>query len=287
VTVSGATKEPEAGSVEVIPQRSALGAEVRGVDLRQALDEARFAEIRAALAEHKVLFFRGQEISPEQQVAFSRRFGPLERPPLSHFALESNPDIVLISNIEENGVHIGIHDAGTAWHADSSYMEAPSSASLLYAKEVPRDELGPLGDTMFVPTDIVDTLTAETQRKLEGLKAVHRMDRGKMKSPDEKPPQAVHPVVITHPATHRKCLFVNEGRTIGFLGMGEAEGRMLLADLLSRIMRPERSYRHRWQAGDLLVWDNLATQHFAIHDYSWPQQKRLMYRTTVQGRSFS
>jgi len=270
--------------IEVVPTGAALGAEIRGVDLSRPLSEAVFRQIAEASAEHAVIFFRDQVITPEDQIAFSKRFGELELLIFSRFTLKDHPAVLLISNVQEDGKYIGIHDAGREWHADSTYVPNPSMASFLYAKEVPTENGRALGDTLFVrTTGLLESFSPELQRKLSGLTSIHRMDARLITDPDKRPPEAIHPVIVTHPRTGRKCLFVNEGRTVGFPELDEEEGRPLLAELLDRLKAPERIYRHSWRVGDLLMWDNIAAQHHATHDYAWPAHRRLMHRTTVKG----
>jgi taurine dioxygenase len=272
--------------VEVVPAGAPVGAEIRGVDLSRELDEETFDDIRRAFERYSVIFFRNQDISPQDQVRFSRRFGDLEILTFSQFTLKDMPEVLLISNVQQDGKYIGIHDAGREWHADSTYVPNPSLASFLYAKEVPQENGQPLGDTLFVPSaGVIEELPPALREKLSGLKSIHRMDSRLQKDKNAPPIQAIHPAVVTHPRTGRKCLFVNEGRTVGFVDFDEAEGREMLDDLLTRLKAPERIYRHKWQVGDLLLWDNIATQHQATHNYSWPTHRRLMHRTTVKGVS--
>ncbi len=148
-------------------------------------------------------------LTPAQQIAFSQRFGTLERLPLSRYSLKEWPEVLLISNVEENGEKIGIHDAGKFWHSDSSYLTHPSRCSCLYAHEVPVDADGnPLGDTLFAPTaGVYETLPPERQAFLDSLTSIHRIDPRLQK---DKAAQAEHPVVVRHPVTRRKCIFVNE-----------------------------------------------------------------------------
>jgi len=273
--------------VEVVPTNAPVGAEIRGIDLAQPLDDALFQDIAAAFAQYGVLYFRKQDITPEQQIAFSKRFGDLEILTFSQFTLPGHPEILLITNLQENGKHIGIHDAGREWHSDSTYVAEPSLASFLYAREVPMENGEPLGDTLFVPTSgLFESFDADRQALLASMKSIHRMDPRLVKD-GKAPPQAIHPVVITHPRTGRKCIFVNEGRTCAFVGLDEAESRVLLDHLLEQLKAPERIYRHKWQVGDLLMWDNLAVQHQATHNYTWPKHRRLMNRTTVKGHPLS
>lgn len=270
-------------SVQIIPSGAPVGAEVRGVDLAQPLDAATFAAIRAAFDRYSVLYFRKQQITPEQQIDFSERFGELELMMFSHFTLPNQPKVLQITNIQKDGKYIGIHDAGREWHADSTYVSNPSTASFLYAHEVPMQDGQTLGDTLFVPAwGLFEEFDTDRQQLLAGMRSVHRMD-ARLVKPGVTPPQAIHPVVITHPRTGRKCIFVNEGRTVNFVGLDAAESKVLLQNLLDALKAPHRMYRHRWQVGDLLMWDNIAVQHQASHDYSWPTHRRLMHRTTVKG----
>lgn len=274
----------KSNSIEVIPSGGPVGAQIRGVDLSQDVDDETLARIQDAFATYGVLCFRDQTISPEQQVAFSSRFGELERLTFSQFTLPGRPDVLLITNIEENGRHIGIHDAGREWHSDSTYVPCPSLATFLYAHEVPMEDGQPLGDTLFVPAfGHFEEFDQDRQTLLASLKSIHRMDPRLVKEPGKAPPQAIHPVVVTHPRNGRKCLFVNEGRSVSFVGMDEEESRVLLRKLFARLQSEERIYRHKWRVGDLLMWDNVAVQHHATHDYTWPKHRRLMHRTTVMG----
>ena len=275
-------------SIEVVPSGGPVGAEICGVDLSKTIDQDTFRQIEDAFATYGVLCFRKQDIEPQDQVAFSCRFGELERLTFSQFTLTGRPDVLLITNIEENGKHIGIHDAGREWHADSTYVPSPSLASFLYAREVPVEDGKVLGDTLFVPAfGHFEEFDTDRQSLLAGLESIHRMDPRLVKESGKAPPQATHPVIVTHPRTGRKCLFVNEGRSVNFVGMDEEESRPLLRNLLERLRSPERIYTHKWQVGDLLMWDNIAVQHRATHDYSWPKHRRLMHRTTVKGSPLS
>ena len=183
----------------------------------------------------------------------------------------------------------------STWHTDLSYTAEPSRCSLLYALEVPFENGVALGDTLFVNTCAAyDALPDEMKARLAGLKATHsytaryqRMQQGGSRvelDEDQKKavPEVVHPIVRTHPFTGRKCLYVNEGFTVGIVGMPKDESDALLADLYEHVTDARFMYRHRWQVGDLLMWDNCSTQHNAIANYA-PHQRRHMRRTTVRG----
>lgn len=274
-----------------------LGAEISGVDFTGSMDDATFAEIERAFYNESVVVFRGQPITEKQHIAFSRRFGNLEvHVSGARYLHPLHPEIRINSNIIENGKPIGATDAGQYWHTDLSYMRAPSKCSLLYAVEVPVRNGKPLGDTRFVSvTAAYDALVTEIKKRLEGLRAVHSYsyryykltDAGKQRpqlteEQRARTPDVEHPVVVTHPYTGKKCLFVNEGFTTRIVGMPEAESHELLAGLFAHVRKPEFLYSHKWAVGDLLVWDNLSTQHFAVADYALPLRRK-MQRTTVTG----
>ena len=271
------------------------GVEVIGIDLSQPLDDAVFREVEDAFNTHSVLLFRDQDLSVEQQLDFSRRFGELEVHVLDHYVHKSFPEILIVSNVKDEGRHVGIPNAGRYWHTDLSYMKAPSRGSALYAIEIPEQDGEPLGDTLFASaTAAYDALSDDMKRRVDGLEGVfslaHRFARLAADGDDDtmsedqqtKTPEVVHRIVQTHPVTGRKILFVNEGHTARLLGLPEEEGRDLLAELCAHCTKPEFVYRHRWRPGDLLMWDNLPTQHLAVNDYALPQ-RRYMHRTTLTG----
>jgi taurine dioxygenase len=272
---------------------AALGAEIV-FDLSADMDERQFTEIEAAFHDNIVVVFRDQDLSCERHIEFSRRFGELEIHIVRKYLLPDHPEILRISNIrDENGELIGLADAGLTWHTDTSYLQRPSRCSLLHAKEVPHRDGVAIGDTIFTNAIAAyEALPDGMKRRLAGLKAIHRYSERKRiensprpkltKAQLEATPDIAHPVVRTHPATGRKALYVTEGECIGIEGMPDDEGRSLIAELHAHCIRPEFQYRHRWQVGDLLMWDNATSMHLAICDYQLPE-RRLMYRTTVIG----
>ena len=278
--------------IEVVPVDAPVGAELRGVDLSQTFDDALFAEIEDAFNTYAVIFIRDQDITPAQQVAFSRRFGEIEINAFNKFALDGHPEVLVVSNIKENGKDIGYADAGSHWHTDMSYTATPPRMTMLYALEVPVENGKPRGDTLFASAVAAyETLPDDTKTKLDGLKAVHRFaakERG-VKKPVKlsaeqiaKHPDVEHPVARTHPLTGRKALYVREGECVAIPGLPDDEALPLIKELSDRIIRPEFLYRHSWRVGDVLMWDNAAVQHWAPRDYEWPQRRR-MHRTTVNG----
>jgi taurine dioxygenase len=271
----------------------ACGAQIN-FDLSTELDDRAFEEIEHAFHENIVICFRKQKLSDERHIAFSRGFGELEIHVLKKYLLPNYPEILLISNIRgENGDNIGLADAGFTWHTDVSYLKRPSRCSLLYAKEVPYRHGNAPGDTLFTNTRAAyEALPDVMKRRLVGLKAIHRYSERKrvVNSPRskltkqqlEKTPDVSHPIVRTHAWTGRKSLYVTAGECIGIEGLPNDDGIALIEELHAHCLRPEFQYRHKWQVGDLLMWDNAASMHLAICDYELPE-RRLMHRTTVAG----
>jgi taurine dioxygenase len=279
----------------ITPTNAALGAEILGVDLSRDLADTTFNEIVAAFHEYEVVYFRNQTLRPEQHIAFSRRFGELEKHVRVDCCRPGYPELFVVSNVIENGKAIGSRDAGLFWHSDLCYMKEPSRGSLFYAREVPMKDGEPLGDTLFASaTAAYDALPDSTKNKITKLKAVNSYTKGYYRdrnsgaraplTEDQKrrTPDIEHPIVRTHPFTGKKCLFVNEGYTSRIAASDGEEGESLLTELLAHATDERFIYRHRWQVGDFLIWDNCSTQHLAIPDYALPQ-RRLMERTTVRG----
>jgi len=288
-------KDGVAKLLSIRPSGAALGAEIIGVDLSQEVDARILEQIVSGLHEHEVIVFRNQHLTPERHIAFSRRFGAIEHHVRQDRCRPGYPEIFVVSNIIENGKPIGSQDAGFFWHSDLCYAEKPSRGSLFYAREVPMKEGQPRGDTMFSSmTAVFDALPEPAKQKLAGRKAINSYIHGYSRErksgtrpqlseeQKRKTPDIEHPAVRTHPYTGKKCLFVNEGYTTQIAGIDPSQSAALLSELFSLIGSPQFVYRHRWQVGDFLIWDNCATQHRAILDYELPQ-RRLMERTTVCG----
>jgi taurine dioxygenase len=283
-----------------------LGAEISGVDLSQPLDDHTFAQVATAFFDNEVVFFRNQKLTPEQQIAFTRRFGMLEHHVRKEARLADHPEIFILSNIlDDGGNAIGAQDAGRFWHSDLSYKREPSLLSALYAIRIPVRDGQPLGNTHFASsTAAYNALPESMKQRLQGLKNVHSyreyriknyaaqqddMRRGIRTVQEHAPtpeqlasvPDMATPVVRVHPVTGRKGLFVNEGHTSHMDDMPREEGDALLKQLYAHITQTEFIYTHRWTPGDLLMWDNVAAQHKATFDYD--PLPRLLYRTTVRG----
>jgi taurine dioxygenase len=272
---------------------AACGAEI-ACDLAQDIDEATFRKIERAFHDNIVVVFRRQNLSNERHIEFSRGFGELEIHIVEKYLLPGFPEILLISNArDDRGEHIGLADAGFTWHSDTSYRRRPSRCSLLYAKEVPQRDGRPLGDTVFANAIAAyEALPERMKERLAGLKAIHRYSARRRVADSPRPkltqeqldetPDVAHPIVRTHPYTGRRSLYVTAGECTGIENMPDDEALDLIAELDTHCVRPEFLYRHKWQVGDLLMWDNTSSMHLAICDYALPE-RRLMHRTTVIG----
>jgi taurine dioxygenase len=283
-----------------------LGARITGVDLSQSLDDDTFARISKAFFDNEVVVFPQQRLTPEQHVAFTRRFGMLEQHVRKEARLAEHPEIFILSNIlDDSGKAIGAQDAGRFWHSDLSYKREPSLLSALYAVTIPVRDGKPLGDTRFASTTAAYEALPETMKqRLQRLKNIHSyrdyrlknyaaqqedLRRGIRTVQEHAPtpeqlasvPDMATPVVRTHPVTGRRGLFVSEGHTSHMADMPREEGDALLRQLYAHITQPEFVYTHSWAPGDLLLWDNIAVQHKATFDYD--PLPRLLYRTTVRG----
>lgn len=280
--------------IEVRPCGPALGAEIIGADLTQALDEATFARIHAAFYQHEVVYFRGQALSDEDQIRFTARFGELRKLRMASQPDNAHPEIFVISNIVKDGKHIGSHDAGRLWHTDGAYLARPHAISALRALQVPVENGRTLGDTLFSSTSAAyEALPEATKRRIEGLEAVqsythHLTVRGEkaankeIYSAAQAEAEVTHPLVRVHPVNGRKCLYVTEAYTSRIVGLPEDESRALIAELAAQCIKPEFTYSHNWQQHDLVMWDDCSTQHKATFDYP-PSLPRRMHRTTVVG----
>ncbi|WP_244124780.1 TauD/TfdA dioxygenase family protein [Burkholderia gladioli] len=275
----------------MLPFDGALGAEIVGLDLSRPIGEDDFARIHRAHLDHHVVVFRDQRITPDEHVAFSARFGPLQRHVLAQFALPGHPEVLIVSNILENGQPIGLGDAGHFWHSDLSYKEKPSLGSLLHAQELPAEG----GDTLFANMHLaLDALPEALKREVEGRRAEHtylaRYAELQARSPwrpNLTPEQIAqvkavdHPIVRTHPETGRRALFVSEHFTTRIVGLPEDESRALLDELFAHSVRDEFVYRHQWREHDLVFWDNRSLMHLAA---GTPDHlRRKLYRTTIEG----
>jgi taurine dioxygenase len=279
-----------AGAIGVTPTGAALGAEILDVDLRR-IDAAAFEKINRAWIEHQVLLFRGQSLSDDDLVAFSRRFGGLDIAPVQENGrrfVDGKPEIYVVSNVIENGVPIGSLGAGEAvWHTDMSYLEDPPKASMLYALEVPPAG----GDTWFSNMYAAfETLPEPLRRRAETLQIKHDgtyNSGGYVRlgvTPTDDPrasPGAVHPLVCRHPESGRRGLYLGRRRNAYLIGLELAESEALLDALWQHATLAENAWTHRWRVGDLVLWDNRCTMH--RRDPFDNASRRVMHRTQIKG----
>ena len=280
--------------MRIIPTGGVLGARIEGIDLAQPLPEAAFAAVLRALAAHGVLCFPGQDLTPAQQVAFSRRFGTLEVHVSGAFQDQAHPEVMILSNLRENGRPIGLADAGQDWHTDMSFSAMIAFVNVLHARVVPRRDGRALGETRFASMAAAyDTLPAAMRARLGGLTARHdfakfwdMMRERNAADTSRRPltaaqrrakPPVSHPMVLTHPISGRRSLYADPGYTVGVDGIDPAEGAALLEFLFAHQLRPDFQWAHSWTEGDVLLWDNLQTLHYAVPDYG-PDEPRLVRR---------
>jgi taurine dioxygenase len=241
------------------------GAEISGIDVARELDSDAVREIRDALNEHCVVFFRDQDLDADGHKTFARRFGEIFVHPLPNDET-ADPEVVMVRREPGDASYFG-----ESWHADTTLSDEPPMGTILYGIEIP--PYG--GDTLFANQYLAyDTLSDGMKRMLSGLRAVHC-------HPGAPETGSLHPVVRTHPETGRKMLFVNEYHTNRFEGMTEAERRPLLAFLFEHGNRPEFTFRFRWQKGSIAFWDNRSTKHIALDDIG--PFRRLMRRIQIRG----
>jgi taurine dioxygenase len=283
--------------MKIHPSGGAIGAEITGIDVSVPVDSSTFAKIEATFHQHAVVVIRDQTLTAAQLAAFGRRFG---KPQINVRAEANNdavPEVGWITNVTRDGKPLGSHDAGRYWHSDLCYLAAPSKLTILNALEVPERDGVVYGDTNFAGMAAAyESLPDAIKRRIDGLKAAngyrymwnrkaHEFGVRKVLSDEELkkyPPDAIHPVVRTHPSTGRKCLYVCDGYTHRILGIPQEESDALLQQLFAHAIRPEFIYSHKWRVGDVLMWDNCAVQHKASFDYA-PPLRRVMQRCTIEG----
>jgi taurine dioxygenase len=272
--------------IEVRPIAGTIGAEIHNVDVSEDLDEGTIGDIRQALLDHCVIFFRDQKLDVARHKAFTRRFGEIFIHP-NYKGTQADPEIIVITR-EPGDQRI----VGEDWHADTTMMPEPPMGAILYAIEVP--PYG--GDTLFANQyQAYETLSDGMKKMLSGMRALHsdrkvagpQANRNAYRSTkvredaDWRETMSAHPVVATHPETGRKLLYVNASYTMGFEGMTDAESRPLLDYLLEHGHRPEFTCRFRWATGSIAFWDNRVCKHLAIHDAG--PFRRVMRRTQIAG----
>ena len=279
-------------AITVTPTGAALGAEVGGVDLR-SLSDADFAALYRAWLDHSVLLMRGQVLSDDDLIAFSRRFGELDFAPIQENGrrfVDGHPEIYVVSNVVENGVAIGSLGAGEAvWHTDMSYLEDPPKASMLYAIEVP-PEGGNTGFTSMYRA--YEALPEALKARLAGRRVKHDgtynsggyVRQGVTATDDPREaPGMYHPIVCTHPETGRKGLYLGRRRNAYVEAMELAESEALLDEVWEYATRDELTWYNRWRVGDVVLWDNRCTMH--RRDPFDAASRRIMHRTQMKGEA--
>lgn len=278
--------------MEITPTGGGLGAEIGGLDLRN-LDDALFSPIHRAWLDNLVLLFPGQQLTPTELIAFSRRFGALDLAPNQESGrryVDGLPELYVVSNVIKDGEPIGSLGSGEAsWHTDMSYLEQPPMASLLYAVEVPPAG----GNTEFINMySLYESLPDLLKRRIDGLRIKHDgtynsggyVRQGIQPVDDPRLSQGVfHPLVCTHPETGRKVLYLGRRRNAYIDGLSLAESEALLDELWSYSNRAELTWHNVWSVGDLVLWDNRCTMH--RRDAFDPASRRIMYRTQVRGKT--
>jgi taurine dioxygenase len=273
--------------IELKPVSGNLGAEIHGVDLSKPLTEAALNEVRRALLDNCVIFFRDQVITPEQQIAFASRFGALQVHPFIP-TLEGYPEIIELRSKDDGPAEMAYQS--NKWHTDMTYTPDPPLGCVLYGKEVPPAG----GDTMFLNLyRAYETLSPIMQEFVSGLTAIHDITASmpadfmaqswapkQLESLHKKTPPVEHPVVRTHPETGKKCLFVNSNFTSHIKDLSRAESDALLNMLYEHIAKPENVCRFNWATNSIAFWDNRCTQHYAVNDY---YSLRVMHRVTICG----
>jgi taurine dioxygenase len=277
-------------ALDVVPTGAALGAEIRGVDLR-AIDDAAFGAIHQAWLDHAVVLLRDQELSDADLIAFSRRFGTLDQAPIQENGrrfVDGYPEIYVVSNVIENGVAIGSLGAGEAvWHTDMSYLPDPPKASALYALEVPPSG----GDTSFCTMyGAWDALPDDLRKLALTLRVKHDgtynsggyVRAGVTPSDDPRTaPGTLHPLVCVHPETGRRHLYLGRRRNAWLEGLPLDQSNALLDRIWEAATDAALTWRHQWRAGDLVLWDNRCVMH--RRDAFDPGSRRVMHRTQIKG----
>ena len=272
-------------SINVKPLSGYVGVEIDGINLKK-ISEEQFVEIKMAFGEYGVIFFRNQSLLPQEEITFAEYWGKIN---INRFFtnLEGYPKIALVSKEPDQKKNIG-----GSWHTDHTYDLEPAMGSILFAHQVPKNG----GDTMFssmyaayesLSDGLKDTLKnlygIHSSRHVFGKSRAERNDDtvGRIINSDQANQDAIHPVIITHPETGRKALFVNPTFTLGFQGWSDEESKSLLQYLYSHATKPEFTCRFKWEEGSIAFWDNRSTWHLAVNDYHG--ERRLMHRITIDG----
>ena len=276
-------------NILINPTSGSMGVEIHNVDLSKELSDSLFSEIRETFIEHGLIFFRDQELTPDDHLRFAKRWGEIN---INRFfaKVEGYDQIAEVKKDPDQKINIG-----GAWHTDHSYDQVPAMGSILLAKETPK--IG--GDTLFANMyRAYETLSNGMKKTLETMKACHssrhvfgahtgyaEASNQRISNPELATQDAIHPVIITHPESKRKALYVNPEFTVNFEGWTVEESKPLLDYLAEHTTQQENTTRFQWKPGSIAFWDNRCTWHFALNDY--PGETRLMHRITVEGSALS
>jgi alpha-ketoglutarate-dependent taurine dioxygenase len=277
------------------PYGNHLSAEVRGIDLAGPIDADAFTTLHDAWVRHKVLVFVDQDISDEEQIEFTKRFGPLEEFPMKAVRADANREIFRVSNVDTQGNHLPAEHNTVRylhvtqhWHVDSSYREIPSKGSVFRGIELTREG----GETWFCDLEqVYEDLPKALRERVEGLRAVHDFEASRRAvgnltplSAEEKAavPLVEHPLVRVHPVSGRRSLFLSPIHMSHIVGLSRAGGSELIKELVDLALQDKYLYRHRWWPGDVLMWDNRSLMHWA-QPFDERVFRRVMHRTTLAG----
>ena len=275
--------------IKIYPISGSIGVEIHNIDLSKELSEGVFTEIRGAFIEHGLIFFRDQELTPDDHLRFAKHWGEIN---INRFfaKVEGYDQIAEVRKEPNQEINIG-----GAWHTDHSYDQIPAMGSILVAKETPK--IG--GDTLFTNMyKAYESLSGEMKATLESMNACHssrhvfgtqtgysEASNQRIGNPELATQDAIHPVVITHPESGRKALYVNPEFTVNFENWTEEESKPILDYLCEHSIRSNNITRFKWKPGSIAFWDNRCTWHYALNDY--PGERRLMHRITIEGSALN
>jgi taurine dioxygenase len=287
-------------AMQIIPSGATLGARVEGLDLSLPLDEQTYQQLLQALGQFGVLKYPKQELTAQQLRDFSSRFGELEINVANAYQAPGLPEVMILSNMVEDGKPLGLSDAGQDWHTDMSYSRMIAFTNVLYGMVIPHRDGKPLGNTEFCNMHAAyDALPEEIKTRLNGMTATHdfnkfwemmRRERGSSRPPltdaqrAAKPPVS-QPIFLTHPITGKKVLYANPGYAMRIDQLSQDESDEMLTYLFEHQLRPEFRYANQWEAHDVLMWDNMGTIHNAVPDYL-PHEHRYIRRCQVAATHF-
>lgn len=287
-------------NMRIIPSGATLGARVEGLDLSLPLDDQTYEQLMQALGRYGVLKYPKQDLTAQQLRDFSARFGELEVNVANAYQAPGLPEVMILSNMVEEGKPLGLSDAGQDWHTDMSYSRMIAFTNVLYGMVIPHRDGKSLGNTEFCNMHAAfDALPAEIKTRLHGMTATHdfnkfwemmRRERGSTRPPltdaqrAAKPPVS-QPIFLTHPLTGKQVLYANPGYAIRIDQLSQSESDEMLEFLFAHQLRPEFRYANQWEANDVLMWDNMGTIHNAVADYK-PHEHRYIRRCQVAATHF-